>query len=392
MPPLRRRMVARDPGEPHRVSTPLELLFDLTFVDAVYQAVQGLAGGTEDGRLGDSITPFLMTFFAIWWVWMNFTWFASAYDVDDVPYRLTVFVQLAGVLILAAGVPSAFAGDVTTMTMGYLVMRVGLVALWLRAAAEDPAGRATALRYAVGLSVTMAFWVARLALPDQGPTWVFFILAALDLSVPPIAERSRATRWHPRHMAERYGLFTIILLGESVFASTYAVERAVAQGVGAELITIALAGLAILFALWWIYFLEPAAERLEGRRDPSFLWWYGHYVFFAALAAIGGGLETAVASYAHHGEAGPRLVAASVTVPVAIVLVMLWALNAPIRRMNAHPALLAATAVLVLLATFAAPTAGVPGTLLLIAALLALFLTTTLVRQAPSRRTAGPAE
>ncbi|MEU8118171.1 low temperature requirement protein A [Spirillospora sp. NPDC049024] len=388
MPPLRRRMVARDPDEPHRVSSPLELLFDLTFVAAVFQTVGRLGGAIESGRLGGSFTPYLMTFFAIWWVWMNFTWFASAYDTDDVPYRLMAFVQLAGVLVLAAGVPSAFDGDVTTMTMGYLVMRVGLVALWLRAAVEDPEGRATALRYAVGLSVTQVFWVARLGLPDQGPTWVFFLLAALDLSVPPLAERRRGTAWHPHHIAERYGLFTIILLGESVFASTDAVQQSVAHGVSGELITIALAGLAILFALWWIYYLEPAGEGLGRSRDLRFLWGYGHYVFFAALAAIGAGLETAVASFAHHAEAGPRLVAASVTVPVAIVLVMLWVLHAPMGSMSAHPALLVATALLVLLVTLAAPAVGVPGILLLIAALLAVFLTTTLVRRAPTLRTA----
>ncbi|GGU01187.1 low temperature requirement protein A [Actinomadura citrea] len=387
MPPLRSRMVARDLGEPHRVSSPLELLFDLTFVAAVSQVAGRLAHATESGHVGDSLAPFLMTFFAIWWAWMNFTWFASAYDTDDVPYRLMTFVQMAGVLILAAGVPDAFGGDFTTVTIGYLVMRVGLVTLWLRAAAAHPEGRATALRYAIGLSVVQVFWVARLALPDQGPMWVFFVCAALDLSVPPIAERPGMTTWHPHHIAERYGLFTIILLGESVLASTNAVQDAVEHGVGGALVTIALAGLAILFALWWIYFSEPAGEGLERRRDRSFLWGYGHYFVFAALAATGAGLETAVASSGHHIEAGARLVAASVTIPVAVVLVMLWVLHAPMRRMNARPGLLVATAVLVLLTTLAAPTVGIPGTLLLIAALLALFLTTTLTRPAPRRPT-----
>ncbi|MEV4003731.1 low temperature requirement protein A [Actinomadura sp. NPDC049753] len=386
--PLRTRMVARDLGEPHRVSSPLELLFDLTFVAAVSQAAGRFAHAIESGHVGDSLAPFLMTFFAIWWAWMNFTWFASAYDVDDVPYRLMAFVQMAGVLVLAAGVPDAFDGDFATVTIGYLVMRVGLVALWLRAAAAHPEGRATALRYAIGLSVVQVFWVSRLALPAQGPTWVFFVCAALDLSVPLVAERPGMTTWHPHHIAERYGLFTIILLGESVLASTNAVQDAVEHGVGGELVTIALAGLAILFALWWIYFSEPAGEGLERRRDRSFLWGYGHYFVFAALAAIGAGLETAVASSGHHIEAGPRLVAASVAVPVAVVLVMLWALHAPMRRMNTHPGLLVAAAVLVLLTIFAAPALGIPGTLLLMAALLALLLATSFAR--PALRPAPP--
>ncbi|TMQ89747.1 low temperature requirement protein A, partial [Actinomadura soli] len=96
---FRSRMVARDVAEPHRASSPLELLFDLTFVAAVSQIAGRLAHATEEGHVGDAVLPFLMVFFAIWWAWMNFTWFASAYDTDDVPYRVLTFVQMAGVLI-----------------------------------------------------------------------------------------------------------------------------------------------------------------------------------------------------------------------------------------------------------------------------------------------------
>ena len=103
-----------------------------------------------------------MVFFAIWWAWMNFTWFASAYDCDDVPYRLAVFVQIAGALILAAGVPAMFetrAPNVATLT-GYVVMRLAIVAQWLRAAASDPDHRVTARRYAAGITVLQLAWVA----------------------------------------------------------------------------------------------------------------------------------------------------------------------------------------------------------------------------------------
>ena len=99
------RMVARDTEESHRASTPLELLFDLCFVVAISQASGRLHHGLEEGRIGFTIVHYLMVFFAIWWAWVNFTWFASAYDVDDVLYRLTTLVVITGALILAAGVP-----------------------------------------------------------------------------------------------------------------------------------------------------------------------------------------------------------------------------------------------------------------------------------------------
>src|SRR5919199_835509 len=94
----------------------------------------------------------LGVFFAIWWAWMNFTWFASAYDTDDVAYRLTTLVQISGALILAAGVPDAMDGsDFAVITAGYVVMRLAMVSQWLRAARADPPHRRSSLRFAAGI-------------------------------------------------------------------------------------------------------------------------------------------------------------------------------------------------------------------------------------------------
>src|SRR6204780_1441003 len=141
-------MRPRDINEQHRASTPLELLFDLSFVVAVSQAVDQLSTWLGAGHFHTAIVSYLLVFFDIWWAWVNFTWFASAYDVDDLLYRGHTFVHVIGVLILAAGVASAFtAGNFTVMTIGYVVMRIAMVAQWLRAAAGDPAARPAAPRY-----------------------------------------------------------------------------------------------------------------------------------------------------------------------------------------------------------------------------------------------------
>ena len=96
-------VTARSPHGVHRVATPLELFFDLVFVVAIAQAASGLHHAIADGHALGGLIGYLIVFFAIWWAWMNFTWFASAYDSDDLPYRLAVFLQIAGALILAAG-------------------------------------------------------------------------------------------------------------------------------------------------------------------------------------------------------------------------------------------------------------------------------------------------
>lgn len=102
--------MGRDPGEPHRTATSLELLFDLCFVIAVAQASASLSTAVTGGHYITGSLRFALVFFTIWWAWMNFTWFASAYDPDDVPYRLTVLVQITGSLILAMRRPTGVRG------------------------------------------------------------------------------------------------------------------------------------------------------------------------------------------------------------------------------------------------------------------------------------------
>src|ERR1041385_5276885 len=169
-------MTGRDPAQEHRAATPLELFFDLTFVVAVAQAASGLHHGLVEGHGRDVLLGFPLVFFGIWWAWMNFTWFASAYDTDDAIYRLATLVQLTGVLVMAAGVPRALSNyDFGIATLGAVIMRLPPVAPWLGAAAPHPDGRPCALRYAGGIAVAQVGWVARLALHD-GPGIVGFVL------------------------------------------------------------------------------------------------------------------------------------------------------------------------------------------------------------------------
>ena len=326
------RMSGRDQTEANRASSPLELLFDLTFVVAVALLVGEFAVAIAAGDGPASIPAFLSVFFGIWWAWMNFTWFSSAYDTDDVIFRLLTIVQMGGVLVLAAGVPRAFdEADFAVATIGYVIMRLGLVGQWTRAAIEHPERRHTALRFAIGVFVVQLGWVARLWLPEEWATASFLLLVVLELALPLWAESAGMTPWHPHHIAERFGLFVIILLGESVLAATVGVRTALAAGgVSPALVAIAAAGLLILVGIWWLYFLEPSGAGLERYRGRAFYWGYGHYPLFAAIAATGAGLEVAVEAVSHHLEVADRAVAIAVAAPVAIVLAFIWLLHRPI--------------------------------------------------------------
>jgi low temperature requirement protein LtrA len=367
-------MVARPVDEEHRSATVLELFFDLCFVVAVAQAASALHHEVAADHVGDGVVGYAMVFFAIWWAWMNFTWFASAYDTDDVAYRLTTLVQIAGALILAAGVPDAMDGsDFAVITFGYVVMRLAMVTQWLRAAAADPPHRHSSLRFAAGIALVQLGWVLRLLLPEGLGMASFLVLAAAELVVPILAERAAPTTWHPHHIAERYGLFTLIVLGECVLASTLAIQSALAEDAAlADLATTAAGGLLTVFGMWWLYFAKEASELLTSLR-AGIIWGYGHYLIFASAAAVGAGLAVNVDHLTHHAAIGPRGAAGAFTIPVALFLVAVWALHVRPHHLGRwHGALVPAAAVLVLASTLTPEPVLVTG--LVVAAMVAVTL------------------
>ena len=389
--PLRRRMGPRDRDELDRTATPLELLFDLCFVVAVAQAAGRLHHALVPGHIADAVVSYGSVFFAIWWAWMNFTWFASAYDTDDVTYRLLTLLQIGGVLLLAAGVPDGFdRQDFTVVTFGYVLMRVAMVIQWLRVAHDHPGGRATALRYAAGVTVLQMGWIALLGMPVSWRGPGFLLLAGLELTVPVWAERSdQPTAWHPDHIAERYGLFTLIVLGECVLAATTTVQAATGTGgLSPSLAVVAAGGLVLLFALWWSYFDRPAAEGLRASPRSAFGWGYWHLLVFVSLAAVGAGLQVVTETVDQHGRLSDQAAAMTLAVPVALFLAVLGLLHSWVYRYRRERAVarFSVTAVLVVLAAVATPPLPLALTVALIGLLAAGLVAADVVRP-PRRRT-----
>lgn len=320
-----RRMVPRSPSEQHRAATSLELFFDLVFVVAIAFAGAQLHHALSANHAAHGALSYGLVFFAIWWAWMGFTWFASAFDIDDVPYRIAVGVQMAGALVIAAGVVAAFEkNDVTIITFGYVLMRVASVSQWLRASIQCPEHRTTCRRYALGISLVQLGWLANLATP---PIWglpVFLLLVVCEIAIPVWAEKAGKTPWHPHHIAERYGLLTIIVLGESVLAAVTGVQAATADGVwGADLLVFCVGALLVVFCMWWLYFEDSVVDQLNEVR-AAFVWGYGHFVVFAAAAATGAGLAVQVDVLTGKADLSVPAGSAALAVPVALYVLSAW--------------------------------------------------------------------
>jgi low temperature requirement protein LtrA len=327
--PIATPLGPRSPEEPHRVATTLELFYDLVLVVAVAQAASGLHHALAENHLASGVVTFSMVFFGVWWSWVNFTWFASAYDNDDVVYRLFVLLQMLGALVFAAGIPRFEHGDLTVGVLGYVIMRLSLVTLWLRAARSDPERCRSAHRYAYGILAVQAAWVAALLVPTTGAAGValFWALAACEMLIPAWAERLGRTPWHAEHIVERYGLFTLITLGESILAASIAVRAATEAGATTlALLPTVVGGLLIVFSFFWLYFDRPGHETLDTMKW-AFLFGYGHYFVFASAAAVGAGLAVAVDHATQRAHVSDVVAGASVAVPAVLYLACLWVLH-----------------------------------------------------------------
>jgi low temperature requirement protein LtrA len=336
------RMSGRDPHEDHRVATPLELLFDLTFVVAFGVSASEFAHVLAEGHIAAGLAGFAFSNFAVCWAWINFTWFASAYDTDDWVYRLTTMLQMVGVIILALGIPPAYesidAGahvDNRVLVAGYVVMRIAMVFQWLRAAYQDPVRRSTCLTYAAAISIAQIGWVGIIIAHTSVPATFLLvaIMTLVELSGPWLAERRIRTPWHAHHIAERYGLLTIIALGEGVVGTVASLSAVVAaQGWTIDAALVAIAGIGLTFGMWWVYFVIPSGELLHTHRQRSFGWGYLQIILFGAIVATGAGLHVAAYYLQHHSALSSVGTVLAVAIPVGVYIGMIYVLYMQLLR------------------------------------------------------------
>lgn len=378
-----RRMTGRDPHEANRVATPLELLFDLTFVIAVGVAASQLAHTLAAGHVGAGVISFVVTTFAVCWAWINFSWFASAYDTDDWIYRLTTMLQMVGVVILALGIPALFSSiehgehvDNRVVVAGYIVMRIAVVFQWLRAARQDPQHRAACLTYVAMVTVAQIGWVAAMVIHTTVPVALamFSGLMCFEMFGPYVAEKFRGgTPWHAHHIAERYSLFAIIALGEGVVGTVSSLSAVVGeQGWSVDAVLIVVAGIGLTFSMWWVYFVVPAAPVLHARRERAFLFGYGHMIVFGAIVATGAGLDVAAYFIEDKSALSSTQTVLALAIPVGLYLASIFALYSyMVRAIDAFHITLVSLVAVALAAAVALASAGVDMAVCLLVVMLA---------------------
>jgi low temperature requirement protein LtrA len=197
-------------------------------------------------------------------------------------------------LAAAVGGVGSDAGSTTGFVVAYAAMRLLLFGLYVRARRGAPqALHAFTARYAAGNALGAVIWLGSLLVPEPARYWVWAFGLAVELLAPILAVaalENPKVSFHPRHIPERYGLFTIIVLGESVLAVAVGTEET--DWAPPAVLTAAL-GFVCAACVWWLYFDRVGEKGMELEPLPAFYWGYGHLLVYAAIAAFGVGIQLA---------------------------------------------------------------------------------------------------
>jgi low temperature requirement protein LtrA len=235
--------------------TPLELFFDLVFVLALTQCTALMA----DTPTWSGLAQGMLVLAVLWWAWTGYAWLTSVVDPEEGVVRFAIFAAMAALLVVALSVPKAFGDLALLFACSYAVVRVAHIVLFRVASRDDPDLRRSVMSalagstvIAVGLLVAASFVDG----PLQGSLWALALL--LDMAGP-FFFGAEGWKLVPGHFAERHGLILIIALGESIVAIGAGAEL----GVDAGVVAAAVLGIAVVAALWWLYFdvVSLVAER-----------------------------------------------------------------------------------------------------------------------------------
>lgn len=278
----------------HRRVTWLELFFDLVFAAAVSQ----VAAPLRDDYSFAGLARFSILFVLIWWAWTGHAVFSTRFDADDTVQRGLTLLQMFGVAVMAANAREALDSRASAgFAAAYAALRFVLVFQYYRAR-QLPGARSLTTWYLCGYGIAGIIWLASAFVPAPARYWIWLVAFAIDLGTPWTAVRhSAAVPPDAGHLPERFGLFTLILLGESVIAVMHGMEHQEFWSPIAA--ALALIGMGIAFAVWWGYFHLVGASKEQRVRSHAdavrlHIWSYAHLPLYLGLVVAFVGIQLVV--------------------------------------------------------------------------------------------------
>ncbi|HVJ97567.1 MAG TPA: low temperature requirement protein A, partial [Acidimicrobiia bacterium] len=302
--PRRRRHAPRIPrvnAELREQETvkPLELFFDLVFVLAFTQCSALMVGQPTWQGLGRGV----LVLAVLWWAWAAYAWLTSVVEPEEGAVRIVMFVAMASLLVCGLCVPEVFGDRGLTFAIAYAIVRAAHIALFMIASRDDPALRSSVRSFGTSTALAVATLIAASFFEGSAQMLMWLAVVAIDT----IGAQFRGGGWRlvPSHFAERHNLIIILALGESVIALGFGAT----VDLTAAVLTVAVLGMALVCALWWIYFdvvaivtrqrLERATPGVEQNRLARDCYTYIHFALVGGIVVAAVGLE---ATIAHNDE------------------------------------------------------------------------------------------
>jgi low temperature requirement protein LtrA len=282
-------------SEEERHATWLELFYDLIFVAAIAQLAQKLY---EDVSLS-SFVSFVVLFLPIWLSWFGTTFYATRFDTDDLGHRLLTGVQMLAIAAMAVNIHQGLGETSAGFAFSYAIARIALITEYLRARQHIVSTRPLTTRFALGFGIAAAIWLLSSFVPSPLRFLLWFFGLTIDFATPLSARKLDAEfAPHSSHLPERFGLFTLIVLGESIGAVVNGIARH--QWTTSSIIA-AVFGIIIAFSLWWIYFENLGGSAIQAARKCRHIrayqiWLYTHLPLAIGITATAAGVRHVISN------------------------------------------------------------------------------------------------
>ena len=292
----------KNKNEEERHATWLELFYDLVFVVTVSQLSHYLF---HDVSLSNFF-GFLFLFIPVWWSWIGTTFFATRFYSDDLGHRLLLLLQMGGAGAMAINISGAFNNTFSGFALSYAFMRLILVIEYVRifrTIKSSESANPLVKRYIIGFSIAAIIWLISAFVPITEIRFALWVIGLIIDFGTPISTSKLTSKFAPHisHLPERMGLFTLIVLGESIVGIVNGMTEQVW-----DLYSVleASLGLCISFSLWWLYFdstgrLPIQILREKGKISLYLIWLYTHFPLVVAITAVGVGIRRLVSSEQH---------------------------------------------------------------------------------------------
>lgn len=269
--------------EEDRRVTWLELFYDLVYVAALIQLGNVLS---EDVSMA-GLLQFVIIFIPVWWAWTGITFYMNRFVVDDLWHRGLIYLQICVIAWLGVSIGGAF-GDLTVQfALTYAAIRLVLILLYLRTWNHVPETKPLTQRYVTAHSIGVVLWIISAFVPSPANYALWLVALGVEIGnvfLPQTRQLQSLLPPDPPHLAERYGIFTIIVLGES-FIKT--ITAASGFPITVESFIFSLAGIGVVFGLWWLYFSDVAESDIKPAHFAPYVWIYAHLPLAVGLTIFG---------------------------------------------------------------------------------------------------------